>query len=95
MSRHDYTKEEISINDYLIDELKTHNNLAEHMTSIMDSGIFINPQYAIDSIMSSEDRNSLMCYLTRVERYEDCQWLLDAYNKIFIKPENHSKSKII
>lgn len=95
MINHDYTKEEISVNDYLINELKVKNNLAEHLKAIMDSGAFINPQYAIDSIMDQNDRNSLMCYLVRAEKYEEAAWLLHTYDDMFIKASKHSKGKVL
>lgn len=93
MSNHDYTEEEITINDYLILELKARNNLSEHLTAIMTA--FKDPNQAIDSVMDQNDRNSLMCYLVKVERYEDAAWLLHSYEALFIKAVKHSKGKVI
>ena len=93
MSNHDYTKEEMTINDYLILELKARNNLSEHLTAIMAA--FKDPNHAIDSVMDQNDRDSLMCYLVKTEKYEDAAWLLHSYEALFIKSAKQSKGKVL
>lgn len=80
--RHDYTKQEIAVNEYILQDLINNISLATHIKNVLDSKAFFKPQYAIDSIMDPDDRNSLMSYLIAFEKYEACAWLKDEYNKM-------------
>ncbi len=45
--------------------------------------------------MDQNDRNSLMCYLVRTEKFEDAAWLLHTYENLIIKVPKNSKGKVV
>lgn len=85
--RHDYTKQEIAVNEYILQDLINNISLAQHIKNVLDSKAFFKPQYAIDSIMDPDDRNSLMCYLIRTEQFEACGFLKTQYENMIIGPD--------
>ena len=83
--RTEYTSDEAKAHEDLLRDLKSFIPLSIHIKNNLDTGNYPILTDAIDIVISPDMDNSLMGYLIYRQRYEDCAWLLDAYNKLIVK----------